>query len=287
MESGVKELELFLLVFALYSCFLMDFLNNQFRAFGWSWNIDLICYVTALLCAFVVRHTLADHCELQRISQMNQLRQRQYELLCQRQSSEQEIRRMCHDLKHQLLALRQDPAQADEMLQRVQSTLEQYQKVVYADNSILNTLLQEKAEAARCAGIDIQMQMRIPPCEVLDDMDLCMIFGNALDNALEAVRRIEEPGHRFVSISSVSEPGFWMVRFQNPYQGELTLRGGLPCSSKKDKANHGIGLRSVRTCVEQHGGTMLLSTEDNCFSLSIMIPQKTPPCCSTSLWSCW
>jgi sensor histidine kinase regulating citrate/malate metabolism len=68
-----------------------------------------------------------------------------------------------------------------------------------------------------------------------------------------------------------------MVRFQNPYQGELTLRGGLPCSIKKDTANHGIGLRSVRTCVEQHGGTMLLSTENNCFSLSIMIPQKTPP----------
>lgn len=271
-EDGVKELELFLLVFALYNCFLMDFLNDQFKPFGWSWNIDLVCYLTALLCAFVVRHTLADHCELQRITQINQLHQRQYEHLRQRQSSEQEIRRMCHDLKHQLMALRQDPENAEKMLSQVESTLEQHRRMTYADNPILDMLLREKAEAAQQEGIGIEVQMRIPPCAPLSDIDLCVIFGNALDNAVEAVRRLGDGAPRTVRVSCMSEPGFWMVRFQNPYQGTLALKDGLPRSTKADSANHGIGLRSIRTCVEQHGGTVQLAAEGQVFSLSVMVP---------------
>ncbi len=271
-EDGVKVLELFLLVFALYTCFLMDFLNGQFEPFGWSWSIDLACYVTAVLCAFVVRHTLADHCELQRVTQIDQLRQRQYEHLQQRQSSEQEIRRMCHDLKHQLTALRQDPENAETMLSQVESTLDQYRRMVYADNPILNTLLQEKAEAAQQEGITIEVQMRIPPCEALRDIDLCVIFGNALDNAVEAVRRAGEIGERTVRVSCMSEPGFWMVRFRNPYRGTLVLKDGMPRSTKTDYASHGIGLRSIRTCVEQHGGTVQLTAENQEFSLSVMVP---------------
>lgn len=271
-EDAVKEMELFLLVFALYTCFLMDFLNDQFEPFGWSWNIDLVCYLTALLCAFVVRHTIADHCELQRITQMNQLHQRQYEHLRQRQSSEQEIRRMCHDLKHQLLALQQDPQNAGAMLSRVETTLEQYRGLIYADNPILNTLLQEKAEAAQREQIAIEVQMRIPPCDALSDIDLCVIFGNALDNAVEAVRRLEGTAQRKVRVSCLSEPGFWVVRFQNPYEGTLTLQDGLPRSTKADFANHGIGLRSIRTCAEKYGGTVLLAAEEQVFSLSVMVP---------------
>lgn len=275
-EDGVKGLEIFLLVFALYSCFLMDFLNDQFEPFGWSWNIDLICYVTALLCAVVVRHTIADHCELQRVNRINELRQRQYEHLRQRQSSEQEIRRMCHDLKHQLLALQQDPQNAEKMLSEVESTLEQYRRMAYADNPILNTLLKEKVEAAQKEGIAIEVQMRIPPCEALSDIDLCVIFGNALDNAVEAVRQAGEAGPRTVKLSCLSEPGFWVVRFQNPYQGVLTLRDGLPRSTKADSANHGIGLRSIRTCAEKYGGTVLLAAENQVFSLSVMVPLPEP-----------
>lgn len=273
-EDGVKELELFLLFFALYNCFLMDYLNSQFDSFGWSWNIDLACYVTALLCAFVVRHTISDHCELYRVARINQLRQRQYERLQQRQSGEQEIRRMCHDLKHQLLALQQDPKNAEKMLSQVESTLEQYRGMVYADNPILNALLREKVEAVQQEGIEIEVQMRIPPCEELSDIDLCVIFGNALDNAVEAVRRHEDPRRRRVCVSCLSEPGFWVVRFQNPYEGTLTLRDGLPRSTKKDAANHGIGLRSIRSCVEKYGGTVALAAENQMFSLSVMIPSR-------------
>lgn len=271
-EDGIKELELFLLVFALYNCFLMDFLNGQFQPFGWSWNIDLVCYVTALLCVFIVRHTLADHCELQRITQISQLQQRQYEHLQQRQSSEQELRRMCHDLKHQLTALRQDPKNADKLLSHLEDTLAQYRTLVFADSPILNMLLREKVEAAQKEGIRVEVQARIPLCETLSDMDLCVIFGNALDNAVEAVRRAGDAAPRTVRVSCLSEPGFWVVRFQNPYQGELTLRNGLPRSTKADPASHGIGLRSIRTCVEQHGGTVLISAEEQVFSLSVMIP---------------
>lgn len=267
-EAAVRRMDLFLLLFALYPCFLMSFLNVQMEVFGWSWNVNLICYVTALLCAFIVKHTIADHCEMQRVACMDQMRQRQYERLLQNRSSEQEIRRMCHDLKHQLPALQQDPRNAGSMLSQVENELNRLQKAVYADNPILNSLLQEKVESARNEQICIDIQARIPPCEALSDLELCLVFGNAL----EAVRRAETPQDRYIRVNCLSEQGFWAVLFENPYQGALSLHAGLPATTKPDPVNHGIGLRSIRSCAESHGDTLTLSTAGQRFALTVMIP---------------
>lgn len=286
-EDSVHGLDLFLLLFALYPCFLMSFLNVDLEVFGWSWNVNLICYFTALLCAFIVKHSIADHCELRRVTRMGQLRQREYERLQQSQASEQEIRRMYHDLKHQLLALRQDPHRAEALLTEVESQLDHYRREVYADTPILNALLREKRDSARQENITIDVQARIPPCAALTELELCVVFGNALDNALEAVRRLDEPALRRVRINCLSEPGFWVVLFENPYQGALDLRSGLPVSTKRDAANHGIGLRSIRRCAEEHGGTIALSTAGQIFTLSVMIPLPAavpqPACAAGSL----
>lgn len=276
-EKAVKDLELFLLVFALYACFLMDYLYGQDAAAGWRWNLELTIYFVAVLCGFMVKHSMADHCELLRVTRLEQLRNRQYEHLRERLSGEQEIRRMCHDLKHQLLALRQDPECTAEMLQKVEQELLQHAGVTYADDPILNALLQEKIEAAKAEGVEIRVEMRVPKCTGLSDVELCILFGNALDNAVEGIRRAKGRVEPVVRIGCMSEPGFWAVCFRNPYWGKLETRNGLPRSTKANVAKHGIGLRSIRSCAEKHGGSIAIAMEQNTFALSVFIPVLEQP----------
>ncbi len=103
-------------------------------------------------------------------------------------------------------------------------------------------------------------------------MDICSVFGNALDNAIESVEKLAEPEKRLVSMSVVAQNEFVMLRFDNYYEEELELKDGLPVTTKKNKKYHGYGIRSIRQTAEKYGGTVTFHGENNWFSLRILFP---------------
>ena len=109
--------------------------------------------------------------------------------------------------------------------------------------------------------------------------DICTIFGNALDNALEAVAMIEDPEQRLIHLTVKKHKNFILIQVLNyctnmENVADLT-KGGHLKTSKADHRNHGFGIKSIRITAEKYGGSVNLDRKDGWFGLHIMLPIRT------------
>ena len=105
-------------------------------------------------------------------------------------------------------------------------------------------------------------------------MDMCSIFANALDNAIEAASACKDP---FVSFSIKRTDKFNIIKITNSATGKIDAEKLLNSSgytSKKDKDHHGFGLMNIRRAVEDNDGIIKAKSENNEFTLSIMMPRS-------------
>lgn len=103
-------------------------------------------------------------------------------------------------------------------------------------------------------------------------MDICSIFGNALDNAIECEKKIEDKERRLIHVTVTQQKSFLMIRVENYFEGDLKFREGSPATTKKDKRMHGYGIKSIRYTVNKYGGALHINHKDNWFELQILIP---------------
>src|SRR5699024_10796677 len=103
-------------------------------------------------------------------------------------------------------------------------------------------------------------------------MDICSLFGNAIDNAIEHVIKIPDIDKRIVNLRVVNKGSIILVRVENYIIDELDLTNGLPHTSKENTDSHGYGLKSIRYIANKYDGSMSITSEDNWFVLKILIP---------------
>ena len=102
------------------------------------------------------------------------------------------------------------------------------------------------------------------------------MFGNAVDNAISAVRKIADTDKHTIGLNVSQVKDFVTVNINNYYEGELdyTAGGGLPSTTKKDKENHGYGLKSIIYIAEKYGGKVSVKASGGVFDLNIIFPIK-------------
>ena len=204
--------------------------------------------------------------------EMWSVRQKQFEM--SRETIEM-INQRCHDMKHQIAALMSEGEHSEEReryAQEIQRMIEIYDLQVKTDNEALNTILMEKGQYCRMHGIHWNCAVDDTDLHFIDRMDLYVLLGNALDNAIEAVEQVQDEHRRIIQLTISRKDDFVNIRLENSYEGELSWDGNLPRTTKEDKQSHGIGLRSIRNIAKKYGGYASASTEDAVFILSILIP---------------
>lgn len=202
--------------------------------------------------------------------QMWSLHRTQYEMS---KASIDAINRKCHDLKHQVAALKlvRDPTRREEVIDSLQASVMIYDAVVETGNEILDTVLTEKSLICGRDEIALSVLADGEKLSFLDPVDLYTLVGNAMDNAIEAVQLLPEP-ERLISLRVQERAGMVFLRLQNPYMGNLVMRDGLPVTHKEDAQSHGFGLRSIRDISKKYHGILRFSTEDGQFALTITFP---------------
>ncbi|MGG3282232.1 ATP-binding protein [Paenibacillus solani] len=202
--------------------------------------------------------------------------QHQYSQYQQSKESIELINYKYHDLKNQIIALRaeEDTEKRNAYLKKMEDEIKFFEAQNKTGNHVLDTLLASKNMYCIKNGITLTC---VADGSLLDDtdvIDICTIFGNALDNAIEYEQRIEEAEKRLIHVSVFEQKGFIMIRFENYFEGKLELDGDLPVTTKTDTFNHGYGLKSIRYSVEKYGGVVSIGQQDNWFELKILIPIK-------------
>ena len=106
----------------------------------------------------------------------------------------------------------------------------------------------------------------------MDPIDLFTLFGNALDNAIESVRKLSNPEKRVIALTLYSKPNMAVIQLENYYEGEIVFSDSVPVTTKDDAPNHGYGVRSIREIAGKYGGSVSIDTQDGIFLLCIVLP---------------
>lgn len=209
--------------------------------------------------------------ELELLNQMWHRQQEQYKLS---KENIDIINRKCHDLKHQMAALRaiRDKSEIDRQVSEIENAVMIYDSVIHTGNTALDVVLTEKGLLCEAKQINMTCMVDGKLLNFVDTVDLYTIFGNALDNAIESVIQQQDQQKRVIQVASYVEQGMVLIRFCNYCDQPPELVDGLPRTSKEDEHYHGFGLKSIRYAAEKNGGGMNIQTGSNFFTLQILLP---------------
>lgn len=183
------------------------------------------------------------------------------------------INQKCHDLKHQIRALRNSTEEGTrEYLREIENSIQIYETFVKTGNEVLDTILTEKSLYCKEKDITVSCVADGSQLGFIHTVDLYAILGNALDNAIEAVEKLEEKEKRQIDVLIYKQQQFLAMNIINPMEKTLVYEDELPVTTKGDKNYHGYGLRSIQYLLKKYDGTLSISNEDNCFSLMMLLP---------------
>lgn len=240
------------------------------EAFNIRTLIDLGGY--AFLLAYHIQRC-EDHVRMERDTIENILHT-QYSQYRQSQESIDIINHKYHDLKHQINILRQEENldKREAYLDEIEQGIQNYESMFKTGNQVLDTLL--SGAGLKCSRQNITFTC-VADGALLNQiyvMDLCTIFGNALDNAIEYEVQIENKEKRLIHVSVSRMNEFVLIRVENYLQDPVKFHGEFPATSKSNQAYHGFGLKSIKYSVEKYHGTMSVKTEGEWFVINILIP---------------
>lgn len=223
---------------------------------------------------------LARQRKLEQQSMFAEMNQAYYEAMEQQHF---EIRRLRHDMANHLQALAGlADGQRDAYIREMLEGNAMAHTLNYCGDATVNAVLTFKEAMMRQKGICPDWKLDIPDTLPYQKADVCALFANALDNAAEACeayrKNVKYPdgecadGELTVTLDARFRKGMLVVSVKNPMEETESSKGifqpgMLPKTTKQDKKNHGLGLRSIREIVERYHGTMEIRTGERQFEL--------------------
>lgn len=206
--------------------------------------------------------------EMEVLSRLYDEQQKHYQI---RKETIDLINIKCHDFRHQIHQIGSDRGVDGEVLQKMQDLISFYDADITTGNKSLDIILTEKSLLCREKGIDFTCIVDGKLLSFMNDSDLYALFGNILDNAIEAVDKIsDDPTKKCINFIVEKKQGVVSVREDNYYTGEIRKdENGLIETAKNDKKYHGFGMKSIREITQRYGGIFRVDADKDIFRLSI------------------
>ena len=184
------------------------------------------------------------------------------------------INRKYHDLKHQLQIIRNESniEKKNEYIDEIEAGIRKYEAENKTGNPVLDTILTSKSNL--CLKHDIQL-VAIADGQLLKDMhvmDICTIFGNALDNAIEYELQIPDKEKRIIHLTVSKKNSFIIIVVENYCEEKVLKEGEELTTTKGNKQYHGYGIKSIKYSIEKYEGFVNITNENNWFRVEMIIP---------------
>ena len=223
-------------------------------------------FVILLACAGIFSENEREH----QIAILNQLWKQdraQFESVKARMDA---INMKCHDLKHILHKI--EGKLTEEEVGSLQEAIQFYDANIKTGNEVLDVVLCEKAMMCRENGIRFSCMVDGKGLSFLTPVQTYTLFGNIIDNAVEAVQQLPQPENKVIILSCLVNEGQLVIEESNYFSGALHLIDGLPATVKEDSSRHGFGTKSIKYIAEQYGGHMEMRAENDMFFLNVCFP---------------
>lgn len=186
-----------------------------------------------------------------------------------------ETKRIKHDLHHfvgtiEVLIKSQKFDQIDMLIQQYGRKLAEEPIEVYCEHVIANSIIGYYHLKAKEKQINLSAKTVIPSSLSIEDAELCIILGNALENAIEATEQIEDLSKRMISLEANIVNQQFLIKVTNSHQNNVTEKEGKLISTK-NSFEHGLGLTNIRRSVDCYNGYLNITADKTTFSLMAAI----------------
>ena len=232
----------------------------------------IVCCITSLCLALSMFEAGKYRYELDAIEVIDRKRREQYEIA---KDTIDAVNVKCHDLKKMIgSVLGQYKVMTEEELKNLSNKISIYDAIVKTGNEALDLILTEKSLYCEQNDIKLTIIADGDGLGFISDADTYSLFGNILDNAVEAVMKLE-PHRRTITLNVRTVGGMLVVHEENYCAGEVRFVNGTPVTSKGDTNEHGYGVLSIRHIAEKYGGGVNITVKDGIFSMNVLmlIPQ--------------
>ena len=208
-----------------------------------------------------------------------EMQRQHYQLLTNRI---QEARAIRHDFHHHLLAMQVylDGRQYEQLTDYLAQYAREFSPPSQAPlcrHYLADAVLQHYQSQATEQGCEFRTFIDIPPQVSISDLDLCIVLGNLLENALEGSRRLP-PNEQALQLHLKQQGDMLILTLDNRFDGSLHYRKGALLSHKRGGTVEGIGLQSVRAIAEKYQGVLRIEPNAKVFKVSVMLtlPPQSP-----------
>lgn len=201
----------------------------------------------------------------------------QYRYYLQIQKSQSKIRKLYHDLNNHLLCIenmKDNSYHSKEYINHLKEELKNSSCIKNSGNMIVDIILSEKMSICKENDISFIYDINFLRCDFIDMIDVCSIFSNLLDNAIEASNKIEDINKRSIRIIGNIVNSFFVVKCENYKINFVNEKNNRIISDKEDKFLHGIGIESIKNSVKKYNGNVVIDVVEDKFIVHIYIPLR-------------
>ena len=185
---------------------------------------------------------------------------------------QEQIQDIRHDMKNRLIGLLAAAEQGKkdlimDRLQEIMGDISQTEDIMYSVNPVVNAILKVKSTRAKEQKVVMKIDTLLPRRVSVDIGDMGIMFGNLLDNAIEAAMSVEAE-RRFVQVKARYREGRLLLQIQN---SKNLVANPKFHTTKKDRIRHGRGIRLVRKVAEKYGGELLLEDHGDNFEATLLL----------------
>ena len=197
--------------------------------------------------------------------------QRQFEYYQDKQKDEERIKSIYHDMKNHLLVLegKESTPETKKMAKKLHKQIEDYEDYIHTGNDFLDIIIKDKVKLAKEKNIDLTVMIDFSDIDTIEALDISTIFGNGIDNAIEAVEKLPEE-KRVILIKAGKINDFISIVMENNYDEKAVSKNNK--TTKKDTFLHGFGISNIRNATEKYGGTCTITKDKGKFVLKVLIP---------------
>ncbi len=241
--------------------------NNSMNYFSLAFSLAGIVFINVAMFNFF--ESYEDKIKLEYFQTLKQQEDENYKLLT---LSYKQVRELKHDIENQLSVMndlmKSNKYDAvEEYLDKLTLYVHKANRICYTGNNAVDSIVNIKGSLAQTYRIEFICKVNIITGIKSDELELCRIIGNGLDNAIEGCQRADVSNkHIWISISEEREKLFIVITNTSDEVDTADLS-----STKKKKGLHGIGVESIKSSVERLGGLVKFDYESGIFKLSIMV----------------
>lgn len=180
-----------------------------------------------------------------------------------------------HDMKNQIQTLKHvNQVEKDYAVSELEDSIDIYTNIARTNNEAIDIVITQKSLLCSSKRIRFTYIIDGKSLSFLSTSDITSLYGNIIDNAIEAVER-EKDDFRLIKLRTYKQGGLILIQEENYCHNSLSFDNNqLPISTKNDSINHGYGLKSIKYIVDKYEGQLTTTLKDDVFTLLAAIPSK-------------